>query len=316
MATGRDPLPPEVLALVNRARQRARSIETNGGTDAEISEALAVAQDARAQVDSFKSSSFVSQNAINNALSTLNTAETSLNESLQFNAKLAAQPAPPATASQTASDDAAKGPNAPAAQQTSDNGRVTPPPDTSSPSNATPTATTDSGGGDSGTNAPVRTTEQTQATGPASNNGSAVAAPSAAAPGQAAAPAGQPKIATEAGTVTKDDAARPVSAATQTSATQDYTSIKIVPRANPLDSYYSYSYSISVYLITPKQYETMLRSKIKKLTDTFCCFKVVGQAPTPAGSKLAWGQTQMPPTTLTVDVIHFLATTFLLMLWY
>jgi hypothetical protein len=159
----------------------------------------------------------------------------------------------------------------------------------------------------------TRTTVQTQATGPGSNSGQAIPVPNAAF-GQDPAQAAQ--LATNPGTPTRDDAKDKSAAANQSVQADDYTSIKIVPRANPLDSYYSYSYSISVYLITPKQYETMLRSKIKKLTDTFCCFKVVGQAPTPAGSKLAWGQTQMPPTTLTVDVIHFLATTFLLMLWY
>ena len=292
MATGRDPLPPEILALVNRARQQARSIATNGpATPESIPQALATVQEARSQIDSLKSSSFVSQNAINNALSTLNSAETSLNESKQEESAAAAQPAPPATAAQTASDDAAKGPNAPETQQVAANGRVTPPPDTATPSNATPTATTDSGGGDSGTNAPVRTTEQTQATGPASNNGSAVAAPGAAAPGQAAAPSGQPKIATEPGTVTKDDAARPVSAAAQTSATQDYTSIKIVPRANPLDNYHSYSYSISVYLITPTQYETLLRSKVKKIDGYFLLFQSGGAGINVGGVKTGMGST-------------------------
>jgi len=266
MATGRDPLPPEILALVNRARQQARSIATNGpATPESIPQALATVQEARSQIDSLKSSSFVSQNAINNALSTLNTAETSLNESKQEESAAAAQPAPPATAAQTANDDAAKGPNAPAAQQTSDNGRVTPPPDTTSSSNATPPATTDSGGGDSGTNAPVRTTQQTQAT-----NGYAQGINIRAEDGTLSSLRRNPEtgelydasglpggvdLTTEPGTVTSDDAARPASAATQTSATQDYTSIKIVPRANPLDNYHSYSYSISVYLITPTQYE-------------------------------------------------------------
>ena len=179
------------------------------------------------------------------------------------------------TAYQTAVDDAAKGPNAPAAQQTSANGRVTPPPDTSSPSNAEPPATTNSGGGDSGTDAPVRTTEQTQATGPASNSGRAIPAPNTAF-GQDAAQSGQAQLATNPGTPTNDDAAKNAGAANQNDETDDYTSIKISPRANPLDNYYSYSYSISVYMLAGKQYETLLRSKSKKIDGYFLLFQSGG----------------------------------------
>jgi hypothetical protein len=198
------------------------------------------------------------------------------------------QPAPPATASQTAADDAAKGPNAPEAQQTAANGRVTPPPDTTSPSNAEPPAITDAGGGDSGTDAPVRTTEQTQATGPASNSGQAVVAPNTAPNAAQVAPA---KLVTQPGTPTRDDAAQPMSAANQNSATQDYTSIKIVPRANPLDNYHSYSYSISVYMITPTQYETLLRSKIKKIDGYFLLFQSGGAGINVGGVRTGMGST-------------------------
>ena len=192
------------------------------------------------------------------------------------------------TAYQTAVDDAAKGPNAPAAQQTSANGRVTPPPDTSSPSNAEPPATTNSGGGDSGTNATTRPTTQTQATGPASNSGRAIPAPNTAF-GQDPAQAAQ--LATNPGTPTRDDAKDKSAAANQSAQADDYTSIKIVPRANPLDSYYSYSYSISVYLMTPKQYETMLRSKIKKIDGYFLLFQSGGAGPNTSGVKTGMGST-------------------------
>jgi len=197
---------------------------------------------------------------------------------------------PAQTASQTVADDAAKGPNAPETQQVAANGRVTPPSDTTSPSNAEAPATTNSGGGDSGTDAPVRTTEQTQATGPASDTGQAVAAPNAAF-GQDAAQVAQTQLKTDPGTVTSDDAAQPASAANQNSATQDYTSIKIVPRANPLDNYHSYSYSISVYLITPIQYETLLRSKVKKIDGYFLLFQSGGAGINVGGVRTGMGST-------------------------
>jgi len=87
----------------------------------------------------------------------------------------------------------------------------------------------------------TRTTVQTQATGPGSNSGRAIPAPNTAF-GQDPAQAAQ--LATNPGTPTRDDAAENAGAANQNAETDDYTSIKISPRANPLDNYYSYSYSI------------------------------------------------------------------------
>lgn len=134
----------------------------------------------------------------------------------------------------------------------------------------------------------TRTTVQTQATGPGSNSGRAIPAPNTAF-GQDPAQAAQ--LATEPGTPTRDDAAKNAGAANQNAETEDYTSIKIVPRANPLDSYYSYSYSISVYLITPKQYETMLRSKIKKIDGYFLLFQSGGAGPNTSGVQTGMGST-------------------------
>ena len=179
------------------------------------------------------------------------------------------------TAYQTAVDDAAKGPNAPAAQQLGPDGRVTLQPDTTSPSNATKTATIDSGGGDSGTDATTRPTTQTQATGPASNTGQAVAAPNFAF-GQDAAQLAEARLLTNPGTPTNDDAKDKSAAANQAAQEDDYTNIKIVPRANPLDNYYSYTYSISVYMLTNKQYEILLNSKNKKIDGYFLLFQSGG----------------------------------------
>jgi hypothetical protein len=132
----------------------------------------------------------------------------------------------------------------------------------------------------------TRTTVQTQATGPGSNSGQAIPVPNAAF-GQDPAQAAQ--LATNPGTPTRDDAKDKSAAANQSAQADDYTSIKIVPRANPLDSYYSYSYSISVYLITPKQYETMLRSKIKKIDGYFLLFQSGGAGTNTSGIKTGMG---------------------------
>lgn len=211
---------------------------------------------------------------------------------------LLAQPAQ--TASQAATDDAAKGPNAPAVQQTSDNGRVTPPPDTTSPTNATPAATTNSGGGDSGTNAPVRTTEQTQATNDYTrginirdDDGTLSSLRRNPETGELYDASGLPggvDLTTQPGTPTKDDAAQPASAANQAAKADDYTNIKIVPRANPLDSYYSYAYSISVYMLTPKQYEILVNSKNKKVDGYFLLFQSGGAGPNIGGATTGQGE--------------------------
>lgn len=166
-------------------------------------------------------------------------------------------------------------PNTPDTQQITPNGRVVAAPDTTSSSNATTTATTNSGGGDSGTNATTRPTTQTQATGPASNSGQAFAVPNFAF-GQDAAQLAEARLLTNSGTPTNDDAKDNSAAANQAAQEDDYTNIKIVPRANPLDNYYSYTYSISIYMLTNKQYEILLNSKNKKIDGYFLLFQSGG----------------------------------------
>jgi hypothetical protein len=83
------------------------------------------------------------------------------------------QPPPAASASQTVAAAAPQGPNAPPAAEVSPSGSVVPPPDTSTPTNAVQPVTSDTGG-DTGTDAPVRTTEQTQATNGYNASGNAI----------------------------------------------------------------------------------------------------------------------------------------------
>lgn len=208
------------------------------------------------------------------------------------------QPAPAATAATTAADDAPKGPNAPAAAQVDGSGRIVAPPSTTSPSNAT-TPTTSDTGGDTGTNAPVRTTEQTQATG-GYNRGIEVRAEDGTLSnlrknpdtGELYDPGSQPgtsNLTTTPGTPTNDDAANNSTTTQQANANAALNALKIQPRPNPLDQYASYTYSISVYLLSASQYERLLRSKTKKIDGYFLLFQDGGAPVNRGGIKEGMG---------------------------
>ena len=167
------------------------------------------------------------------------------------------QPQPPATASQSAQDDAAKGPNAPEPAQVNSDGRIVAPPDTSKPSNAE-TPVTSNTGGDTGTNGPVRTTEQTQSTNTNSTG---------------------PSATIEGGTATKDDAASTTTATKQTEINAaNNNTIKVTAQPNILDDFYSYTYSASVYLMKPEQYTRLLNSSTKKIDGYNLLFRSGGAA--------------------------------------
>jgi hypothetical protein len=186
-------------------------------------------------------------------------------------AEPAVQPQPPATAAQTAKDDAPAGPTSAPEQTVGPDGRITQPANTG-PTNAevTPTAQ-NSEGVTSGTDAPVKTTEQTQAITTDSNSGkptpapgsdsapagNAVVAPGVAAPGDDGLPVANPQQAVDAATVAEPN---------------------IKPRPNVLDQYASYSYSASVYLITEAQYVKLLNSKTKVIDGYQLLFQSGGAA--------------------------------------
>jgi len=202
------------------------------------------------------------------------------------------EPQPPATASQTAADDAPKGPNAPEPAQVSPNGRIVAPPDTTAPSNAVTPVTSDTGG-DTGTNAPVRTTEQTQATNGyggtnTGNQGINIRAedgtlsslrksPESGELYDAAGIPGGVELKTEAGTTTRDDAANNSTSTRQTQVNASEASlVKILPQPNVLDDYYSYSYQISVYLCNDSQYKRLLFGNNTKLDGYQLLFQTGG----------------------------------------
>ena len=165
------------------------------------------------------------------------------------------EPQPPVTASQSAQDDAAKGPNAPEPAQVNSDGRIVAPPDTSKPSNAE-TPVTSNTGGDTGTNDPVRTTEQTQSTNTNSTG---------------------PSATIEGGTATKDDAANNSTSTKQTEVNATEASlVKIIPQPNVLDDYFSYSYQASVYLCNDSQYKRLMSGNNLKLDGYQLLFQTGG----------------------------------------
>ncbi len=160
MATGKQSIPPEIQALVNRARQLSRSIEQTGPANADsIPQALAIIQDARSQLAALSSSSFVSQSSIDQAFASLVESEARLVATEQVIAK--AEPALPESAGQTVNDDAVNTPNKPPPLQAGPDGRVSVPPATTTPTNATQP---DVGASSTGTDQPTKTFDKTQAT--------------------------------------------------------------------------------------------------------------------------------------------------------
>jgi hypothetical protein len=201
------------------------------------------------------------------------------------------EPQSPATASQTAQDDAAKGPNAPPPATVGADGRVVAPA-TTAPTNATPTLTSNTpGGAETDTNPPVKTQEQTQSINTGSNSGQPPVAPptNQSAAETARLNATNPAATTKPGAAgAKDDAARPQTLQNTVDA-GDNDDVKIVPRSNVLDEYYSYSYSASVYLLTQSQYTKLLVSKDKTVDGYYLLFQS-GGAPSNVGG------TRQPPT--------------------
>ena len=198
------------------------------------------------------------------------------------------QSQPSATASQAAGDDASKGPNAPAAARVANNGRIVAPPDTTTPTNAQPPTTSDTGG-TTGTDAPTRTTEQTQATYYENNGESSSSGPVPETYFENDGTSSS-TVATEPGVgAPPEDAANNSTTTTQTNANAASNALKIQPRPNPLDQFASYTYSISVYLLSSTQYERLLRGKTKKIDGYFLLFQDGGAPVNRGGEKQGMG---------------------------
>ena len=218
------------------------------------------------------------------------------------------QPQPSQTAAQSVSEGAPQGPTkSPQQEVDTTTGRVVVKPETTAPSNADAVATTENGGGDSGTDAPVRTTEQTQATNGYDATGNTIGVDVRGEDGTVSNlrknpetgelydPGGLPsgsELKTNPGNSTSDDAGVPNKTTTQ-AAVNTAAQAKIIPQPNVLDKFGSYTYNASVYLLTPAQYKKLLVSKTKKINGYQLLFQS-GGAPNNIGGKLGSSEVTGP----------------------
>jgi hypothetical protein len=166
------------------------------------------------------------------------------------------------------------------AARAKDDGAATSNPTTPS-SVLTPTGRINPDNVESGTNAPIKTQVQTQATPPA-GNGNALPF---AAPGDEDA-AQTPFVSTQAGAANnRDDNTVPNGNRTAQIINSRFNQ-RIVPEPNVLDEYASYTYAITWYLLTPDQYNEMVRSQ-KKNCASWQLLMQSGGAPTQAAGATA-----------------------------
>ena len=135
---------------------------------------------------------------------------------------------------------------------------------------------------ETGTNAPVRSQEETQAT-PPKNDGNALPFVQTGTglnilPEDLAA-LEEPYVVTQAGAAAnRDDNTRPNSNSTAQIINASFNQ-RITPRPNVLDQYASYTYAVTWYLLTPDQYNEMVRTQ-KKNCATWQLLMQSGGAPT------------------------------------
>jgi hypothetical protein len=218
-------------------------------------------------------------------------------------AKVAAQdlapvvPNPPKTAGQTVSDDSIPNPIKQEPLETdADTGRIQPPTATGSPSNAdsVPTATT--GEADANTNGQTKTFSTTQSTSTSQDDGQGgtplanppppvVVTPEGPAagelgidggdPGAQVPPSGAPK--TTPGRAAEDDSGAGSTGSRAVEVNNAYNADQTVqPQPNILDQFASYTYGISVYLMTPEAYKNLVTSKKRTLNGSNLLFQSGG----------------------------------------
>jgi hypothetical protein len=173
---------------------------------------------------------------------------------------------------QTARDDAANPTNPPPPAQVADNGRVVPAQDRPASNAQKPKP----GAVDSGTNAPVVAARNTQSTPPIT------ARPGAARPSTNS-PSPSPTPTQDRGTAAAGDD-NPGATAVRARLNALFGQ-GIVAEPNILDQYASYTYNISVYLMSPAQYGALIRTKKKTVAGYQLLFMSGGAGP--AGTKTA-----------------------------
>ena len=224
-------------------------------------------------------------------------------------------PTPPTTAGQTVNDDAVNNPNKPPPLQANPaTGRITTPSATTEPSNAEPPNV---GVASTGTDAPTKTLNTTQATYegvsggalPVPGSSTAAAAANSVNTGQAGTPgiAGNTTDGTIIGTGsvsaqaavtpgvdrTNEDRPPPRPDAVTVEVNNGFNKTTLIaPQPNILDRYASYTYNVSVYLTSPEQYRQLITSKRRKINGYNLLFQSGGAPTNVGGAQGALGAAQ------------------------
>ena len=226
-------------------------------------------------------------------------------------------PPPPKTAGQTVSDDSVPNPIAiPPVEVDVITGRIQDSGANTVPSNATQTPTASTGEIDFNTDGITKTFSVTQGTSTSQDDGQGgapisnpppptVVNPEGQAQGEPGGgggagpevlpPSGTPKTALGAGA--KDDNPSPSSGARAVEVNNAYNADQTVqPKDNVLDQFASYTYGISVYLMTPEAYKNLVTTKKRTLNGSNLLFQS-GGAPTSSSVTSPGGVTSTPTNT-------------------
>jgi len=172
---------------------------------------------------------------------------------------------------QTARDDGASAVSPPPPVLVNENGRVSPAQDRPATNAQKPTAGTP-GAVDTGTNAATRRQAVTQSTPPVT------ATPGGARPSTGSpSPAPTPTQQRGAAAGSDDSGATPVRV--RLNNLFGGLNNRITPQENVLDQYASYTYNIAVYLMSPAQYKTLIRSKKRTVSGYQLLFMSGGAGP-------------------------------------
>lgn len=215
-------------------------------------------------------------------------AELAVAESAVVNqGKPEAQPTPPESAGQTVNDDAVNNPNKPPPLQAGPDGRISVPPATTTPTNAT---TPDVGASSTGLDQPTKTFNDTQATydGVSGQTMSVTPVnlnsdPNTNIGNESTALPTSPITPTTAGNGQVDDNIPPTPETQSVKTNNGFNDPQpITPQPNILAKFASSTYNASVYLMAPTQYQALIQSKQKKVNGYNLLFQS-GGAPTNVG---------------------------------
>jgi len=201
------------------------------------------------------------------------------------------QPTPPTTAGQTVNDDATDGPNKPPPLQAGPDGRVSVPPATTTPTNATQP---DVGVASTGVDQPTKTFNTTQATYDGVS-GQTMPAPKVNLNSDTNTNVGNestspPKTPTTGGVGKVDDNIPPTPQSQSVKVNNGFNNPELItPQPNILAKFASSTYNASVYLMTPAQYQALIKSKQKKVNGYNLLFQTGGAPTNVGGAKGALG---------------------------